>query len=230
MLKEKLEDYIGYNFKDTSLLELAITHPSFAREQATPDLNYQRLEFLGDAVLSCIISESLYNLFPHYREGAMARARSALTKGKFLTQLSKSLHVMDFIRVSEVEKKAGGNTRNAALEDALESIIGAIFLDSGFEQTRSVVLNWYGDIDTHLNELLINENPKGILQEKYPHGSIKYELISESGPPHSRIFCVRLLVNNSIVGIGVGPTKKEAEEVAAQQALLMEPQQTRPNG
>lgn len=219
----KLEGYLGYVFKNKSLLKMALTHPSFAQEPKPTDFHYQRLEFLGDSVLSLILTEHLYTLFPEEREGNLARYKAALIKGSFLAQLALQLNLPSFIQVSDAEMKSGGKNKPSILEDVFEAIIGAIFQDSHFESTRQCVLSWYQGIEHHLKNTLSSENPKGQLQEylqkNNPNPDIKYTLIEESGPDHRKFFKVAVSVQEKILGSGKGSSKKNAEEKAALEAL-----------
>ncbi len=199
---------LGYTFKDQSRLSLALTHPSYALEQNSHNDHYQRLEFLGDSVLSLTITQELFHLFPLEREGA---------------KLAKKLNITPFILLSDAEKKSNPTIRPSILEDCLEALIGAIFLDSDFDTTRQTVLNWYGDIPATLDALEGSHNPKGQLQEllhqSQPNSSLKYKLLETSGPDHHKSFTVQLLLNGQPLATGHASSKKAAEEKAASTAL-----------
>jgi ribonuclease III len=217
------EKRIGYAFKDRRLLCMALTHPSWAQQHSGEE-NNQRLEFLGDAVLSLILAHELYDRMPHKREGVLTRSRAALAKRALLSTLAKELGIDTAIRLSEAEVRNGGRTRQSILEDALESVAGAVYLDSGFDTVRDVVLRWYGDVEERLSHILGSHNPKGRLQElvqpEMGNEAIVYEIVSEEGPPHLRTFRVRVDIAGKPMGEGQGPSKKEAEENAARAALL----------
>ena len=222
-----LETGLGYHFSDPLLLLVAITHPSCHQEASASEMldHNQRLEFLGDSVLSLILAEKLFDLFPDEREGVLAKSRSALAKGTFLSKLARQLSLDAFLRMSRHEESRGGRKRAAALEDALEAIIGAVYLDSDYPTVREVVLNWYGDIETVLASTLRHENPKGKLQEKMqsasPPKTIEYKILTTEGPDHRKVFTVEVLIDGECWGTGSGKSKKDAEEAAARLALKM---------
>ena len=185
---EKLLNFqhrIGYDFKNPILLTEALTHPSFNQHQREKPDN-QRLEFLGDSILGAILSEELFHLFPGGNEGLLSRNRAVLARGSFLAKLARDIDLGSVLRMSSAEKKNKGNQRNSALEDAIEALIGAIFLDGGMEATRDRVLSWMGDLSQHLEQSQIKFNPKGKLQEMVqasrPQDKIRYQLEKESGP------------------------------------------------
>ncbi len=219
----ELETVIGYRFGDRDLLQRALTHPSWTQLHAE-DEHYQRLEFLGDAVLSLILAGELYKILPSKREGALTRARSALSRGKQLASLAVELGLPKHLRLSEAEERNGGRQRESILEDIVEAVIGGIYVDGGYEMARTVVLSWYGNLRERLKELLSGHNPKGQLQEKVQptlgNEAIKYRVLEESGPPHDRTFKVVVEIDGQAAGEGVGGSKKEAEENAAREALL----------
>lgn len=213
---------IGYVFRDLRLLERALTHPSVQQED--PGLeNNQRLEFLGDAVLQLAISEKLHALFPEEREGQLTRRRATLTRGEFLAGLARRLGVHGVLRVSGPERSTGGHERPAALEDATEALVAAVYLDSDWDTARRVVLAWFGDLGASLERYETGMNPKGQLQElvQPDHGNsaIVYRVLKTEGPPHDRRFEVEVLLHERALGVGAGSSKKEAEEAAAREAL-----------
>ena len=216
------EARIGYTFRDKTLLCMALTHPSWA-QQHTGEENNQRLEFLGDSVLSLILARELYDRMPHKREGVLTRSRAALAKRALLSTLAKELGIDEAIRLSEAEDRNGGRTRQSILEDALESVAGAVYIDSNFDTVRGVVLQWYGDVRERLSHILESHNPKGQLQElvqpNLGNEAIVYVTVGEDGPPHLRSFRVRVDISGKSMGEGSGASKKEAEENAAREAL-----------
>lgn len=218
----ELETSLGYHFKDPSLLERAITHPSYCQAESKNSHN-QRLEFLGDAVLGLILAQFLFTSLPSKREGVLTRNRAALAKGTHLSALARDLGLAPHLRMSEAEERNEGRLRDSILEDALEAIIGAIYLDSDFETTRQIVTLWLGDIRQRLDELLGDHNPKGRLQEQvqpiHGNGAVIYSVLHSEGPDHAKQFTVEVRVKGEIMGIGSGSSKKEAEENAAQVAL-----------
>lgn len=220
---EALEAAIGYRFRDRSLFELALTHPSRQRTMPGFQLNNQRLEFLGDAILNTILAAELYCRNPLYREGDLTRARAALANGPRLAAMAARMGLDEALLVGTAEETSGVRQRISALEDALESVAGAVFLDSGYETARRVVLAWYGDLDAAVQEGLLEANPKGCLQEVVQpvlgNEAIRYELLAETGPEHAKHFSVVLFVKDVEIARGAGVTKQSAEAVAARAAL-----------
>jgi len=219
----ELQEGLGYTFRDLRLLEEALTHPSILAEHPEPVTNNQRLEFLGDAVLHLILTDALFSLFPGDREGALSKRRAALTKGVFLTGLARRFGIDRHLRMSAGEASSGGRSRAAALEDAWEAVVGAIYRDSDLETTRTCVLAWYGDLAGHLLNVESEENPKGRLQERIqPHhgnSALRYEVIATDGHDHARTFEVAVYLQDKPIGRGRGTSKKTAEESAAREGL-----------
>ena len=213
---------IGYEFKDEILLTEALTHPSF-HEHKRQKPNNQRLEFLGDSILGAILAEELFHLFPQGDEGTLSRNRAVLARGTFLAELARSIELGSVLRMSSSEKKNKGDQRNSSLEDAIEALIGAIYLDGGMESARDCVLSWMGNLSNLLENTQVKFNPKGQLQEliqaKHPKDKIRYKLEKESGPPHLRTFSIKVMIGEEELGWGKGKSKKEAEEKAAIEAL-----------
>ena len=220
----KLQRRIGYRFKDSDLLLRSMTHPSYCRQATQSGSHNQRLEFLGDAVLSAILADRLFHLLPAEREGTLSQGRSVLSRGTNLAELSRKLGLPRYIRMSESEEQNGGRNRDSILEDALEALIGAIYLDSGWKAAKRTVLSWYGNIDELLDNLLTGQNPKGDLQElvqpKFGNDAIEYTVTEQSGPAHKKSFKVEVLIKGEKMGHGEGSSKKEAEETAARRALM----------
>jgi len=219
----EFESIINYTFKNKDLLITALTHPSFFLQAEGASKNYQRFEFLGDAILSFILTEKLFNLYPNEREGELARYRAVLVQGIGLSNLARKLQLPNFIRLSDAEFKSGGNNKDSILEDVFEALIGAIYLDSEIETTKTLINHLFSNIPQLINETLPNLNPKGKLQEIIQHTSptisINYSLLQSSGPDHNKSFTVNVLINGQILGTGSGSSKKTAEENAAIQAL-----------
>ncbi len=220
---KQLQQRLAYTFRDSKLLVYAITHPSYLHEHPTEPESNQRLEFLGDAVLQLILTEALYQQYPDDREGALSKSRSTLTKGIFLSQLARQIGLAACLRLSTSEEQTGGRDRDTALEDAFEALVGALYLDSDLATTRRVVLALYGSFAEHLAMIQPSENPKGRLQELVQpvHGNhaIRYEVIATHGEDHNREYEVQLTFNNEPIGIGLGKSKKTAEEAAARLGL-----------
>lgn len=214
-----LETKIGYTFKDKGLLKLALTHPSSMNAAHSRILSNQRLEFLGDAVLQTIISDFVYRQLDDKPEGDLTRARIAMTHGKFLAKLAESLTVPQ----SLILPKKLSHLRDvaSAKEDALESLIGAIYLDSDFENAKRIVLDWYEAASLDVDEMVETQNPKGQLQEAAAKlgKTVKYRLASQTGPDHDKKFEMEVLVDDEVMGSAIASSKKEAETKAAAIAL-----------
>ncbi len=218
-----LETRLGHRFADRALLREALTHPSYFNERPTEGPHNQRLEFLGDSVLGLIITETLYTLHPTEPEGVLSRHRSVLTKGRCLAQLALELGLDSALLLGGSEDATGGRARASNLEDAFESLIGALRLDAGLERTREIVLAIYGPLAPRLVLGVANDNPKGRLQERIQptHGTtpLRYETVQIGGPDHAREFASTVFLADRVLGEGRGASKKAAEEAAARAAL-----------
>lgn len=183
----------------------------------------QRLEFLGDAVLQLILTEALFELYPDEREGPLSKRRAALSRGEFLATLARELGLAEYLRLGQSEETTGGRGRPAALEDALEALVGAIFVDSNYATVRRVVLALYGPLADRLSNVTPGENPKGRLQERVQpeHGNTALRYVCEhvSGQDHAREYEARVYLHDQLLGSGRGSSKKAAEEAAAREAL-----------
>jgi ribonuclease-3 len=220
---QSLQDRIGYRFRRRELLVEAVTHPSYLQEHPEIPMSNQRLEFLGDAVLMLLLTEELYTLYPDDREGQLSRRRAALSKGQFLSILARELGLDGCLLLSSSEESTGGRTRAAALEDAFESLVGALYLDSDLPTTRRVVLALYGPLAHRLVAVEDIENPKGRLQElvqpKHGNSALRYEVTATAGEAHQREYQVTVFLLDRPLGTGTGTAKKIAEEAAARAAL-----------
>ena len=217
-----LEKRMGYFFRNPSLLEQALTHPSFNEHTKGKEDN-QRLEFLGDAILGGILSLHLYELYPNDDEGSLSRKKAVLARGSTLASLGSKLGLPEALQVSRTERKNQGHLRPSTLEDAIEAIIGAIYLDGGWPDAQKCVLRWLGDVNQMLEAGESGFNPKGQLQEfvqsQNPEEKIKYHLVREEGPPHDKRFLMQITIGGAVIAQGSGKSKKEAEEKAAGEAL-----------
>jgi ribonuclease-3 len=219
---DQLQAHLGYTFRQPNLLELAITHPSFLPENPDAECN-QRLEFLGDAVVQLVLTEALFQLFPAEREGVLSKRRAALANGTFLARLSREIGLDACLRLGTSEESTGGRLRAAALEDAFEALIGAIYLDAEFSTARRVMLAVYGSLHERLAAVESAENPKGRLQEivqpAHGNGALRYEVVRTDGADHAREYEVTVFLQDRPLGTGRGTSKKLAEESAAHAAL-----------
>lgn len=221
---DQLEAALGYQFRDRNLLVLALTHPSIAHEAGVGHLQQhnQRLEFLGDAVLQLIVTGELYAHFPSYGEGPLTQARAQMVNRIALAAHARRLNLGTFLILSRGEDSTGGRVRTSTVADAFEAVVGAVFLDGGFEVARSLVLTLFRDSLGAVNELPNLDNPKGELQELLQSRSPeppRYEQLSASGPDHNRQFESAVYHEGVELGRGIGRSKKLAESAAALSAL-----------
>lgn len=220
---EELEQLTGYRFKNLNLLKLAVTHPSMRYEQAYGSDN-QRLEFLGDAVVQLLMSERLYHLMPNMDEGGLTQTRSSVVSTKSMADIARFHGLGGFLKLGRSEEINGGRTRDAALADVLEAVIGAIYVDGGIENARRVVEFFFSNQIQRVKTTaaLSDFNPKGRLQEIIQDHSSSlptYKITHESGPDHKKHFLATVTWNGHLLGEGTGPSKKEAETDAANAAI-----------
>lgn len=220
-LLEELQDKIGYRFQNTDLLKQALTHSSFANEQKINKLkDYERLEFLGDAVLELVSSEFLFRENPQMPEGQLTKLRASMVCEPALAYCAKDIDLGSYILLGRGEEYTGGRYRSSITSDVMEAIIGAIFLDGGIENAKKHI---YHFILSDLENKILFLDSKTILQEeiqKKKDAQLRYELIGESGPDHNKQFTVDAYLNDVLIGSGTGRTKKAAEQQAAYEALL----------
>lgn len=219
----RFEAVLDYEFRDRSLLRLALTHPSVAQEEGSAILHNQRLEFLGDAVLQLIVTHDLYDKFCEADEGPLTKARARLVNRRCLANHARDLGMGKFLRISRGEEMSGGRDRQSALGDAFEAVIGAVYIDSGFDSVCRLVRRLFQKELGEIELIPSLENPKGELQELLQaHSSTppQYQLESMSGPDHDRRFVCSVYHAGTELGRGEGKSKKEAEGQAAIQALV----------
>lgn len=218
---EQLEKNLKYTFKNKELLKNALAHSSYANEKKGSVASNERLEFLGDSVLSIIVSDYIYKNFPNLPEGQLTRLRASLVCEKTLCSFSKQLGVGECILLGKGERANGGTTRPSILADAFEAILAAIYLDGGMEPAKKHVLRFVKSELSHLE----HENFKDYkteLQEiiqRNPEEKLTYVLTGESGPDHDKCFTVEVHLNSNVIGEGSGHSKKNAEQAAAKKAL-----------
>ena len=218
---ERLEQNLKYTFKNKELLKNALAHSSYANEKKGSATSNERLEFLGDSVLSIIVSEHIYKNFPNLPEGQLTRLRASLVCEKTLCEFSKQLQVGDYLLLGKGERANGGCERPSILADAFEAILAAIYLDGGMEPAKRHVLRFVQSELSHLE----HENFKYYkteLQEiiqRNPEEKLTYVLKGESGPDHDKCFTVEVHLNSNVIVKGSGHSKKNAEQAAARQAL-----------
>ena len=217
---EQLEQTIGYTFHNKKLLKQAMTHSSYANEKKLGKLGCnERLEFLGDAVLELISSDVLYARFPKIPEGELTKKRASLVCEPSLAYCARQFDLPKYLLLGKGEDMTGGRMRDSIVSDATEALLGAIYLDGGFENARDFVLRF---ILNDMEHKQLFYDSKTILQELVQEKgklSVEYFLTGESGPDHNKQFSVEVCVNGTVLGRGTGHTKKAAEQAAAYQAI-----------
>ena len=213
-----LENSIGYTFKDKRLMERAFVHSS-----ADAGESYERLEFLGDAVLELTVSEHLFFEKPGYSEGEMTKSRAALVNESALVKLARELNLSEYLTLGRGERNSGGADKPSILADVVEALIGAVYVDGGFDAARDVVRRL---MESSFDKVLSGggvRDYKTQLQEHYHKqgiSDIRYTVYKEEGPPHDKVFYVRLFVAGEEISQGKGRSKKAAEQKAARQACM----------
>lgn len=219
---ERLEEKIGYCYKKKELLQQALTHSSFANEQKiNKSRDYERLEFLGDAVLELVSSEFLFHSNPDMSEGKLTRLRASMVCEPSLAYCARDLELHEYIRLGKGEEMTGGRHRDSIISDVMEAVIGSLYLDGGFQAAHDFIHRF---ILTDLEDKILFYDAKTVLQEmiqETPQGSLNYRLIKEEGPDHDKVFVVEAYINGKPVSQGQGRTKKAAEQQAAYEAILM---------
>mgnify|MGYP003639927341 CR=1 FL=1 len=217
-----LEDKVGYKFRNSLLLAEALTHPSLAYETQKPHFDNQRLEFLGDAVLQLILTEELYNLFPTFGEGRLTKLRSRLVSRSALKVYALEIGLGQYLMLGKGEEASGGRNRSSTLADAFEALVGAVYLDGGFEAAQEFLAAHCRKSMEVIEAMPAEVNPKGQLQEilqAISSSSPRYIVLSQKGPDHKKTFICGVEWNGIKLGEGKGSSKKEAEANAASTAL-----------
>ncbi len=218
-----LQKNLGYTFKNESLLLNAVTHSSYANEARGGVTSNERLEFLGDSVLSVIVSDYIYKQFGNLPEGELTKLRASLVCEKSLCGFSRELQLGLFLRLGKGEEKGGGRERDSILADAFEAVLASIYLDSDLETARGFVMRFILKELKHTDDEVFKDY-KTALQEiiqRNPEEYVTYILTGESGPDHDKLFEVEVHLNSNIIGKGKGKSKKQAEQMAAKQALSL---------
>ncbi|MBE5905962.1 MAG: ribonuclease III [Lachnospiraceae bacterium] len=218
---QEFQEKIGYQFRNEKLLKQALTHSSYANEKRLKKLSdNERLEFLGDAVLEIITSEYLYQQYRDVPEGDLTKLRASIVCEQTLALCTKPLQLGSYLLLGKGEHMTGGRNRKSILSDALEAVIGAIYLDGGFTSAKEFILKF---ILTDIEHKQLFYDSKTILQELVQaefSEDLNYALVKEEGPDHAKLFGVEARIGSKCVGVGEGPTKKAAEQEAAYHALL----------
>lgn len=214
-----LEDKLGYTFENPGLLRLALTHRSVSSDDPSRNDN-ERLEFLGDAVLQLVITDLLYESYPHLAEGQMAKVRAAVVSGSALAEIARSIDLGAHIELAQGEERTGGREKDSILADAVEAILGSVYLDSGIDSVGEIILSLWADRVADRAKSPGIKDYKTRLQEHVARDGRRpvYE-VEGSGPDHSRQFRAVVYVDGSRLGSGEGRSKKAAEQSAAQEAL-----------
>ncbi|MFA6409775.1 MAG: ribonuclease III [Gammaproteobacteria bacterium] len=215
---QNLSDRLGYHFRNLNLLEQALRHRSVGAS------SNERLEFLGDSILNFVIAAELFQIYPKYDEGELSCLRAALVNGKILAQIGKELQVGDYLFLGVGEIKSGGSKRSSILADAVEAIIGAIFLDGGIDACKDRILAWFKDRIAKTT-LLEHKDPKTKLQEIVQKNKLplpNYEITRTEGAAHAQTFHVKCCVEGlDQVTFGAGSSRRQAEQDAAEKFLLL---------
>lgn len=224
MTTERLESALGLKFRDPELLQQALVHRSFLNEQGgQPSDSYERLEYLGDAVLELTVSTELYRRFPLISEGELTKRRAVLVCGESLAGVARRLGLGEFLLLGKGEEAAGGRQRDSILAAAFEAVVAAVYLDQNYEQTSRFVLRLMNqELEELFNQGTLPENPKSRLQEHVQGKGVptpRYRLVSSEGPDHCPQFTVEVLVDGQAMGVGRGGKRSDAEQDAAQDAL-----------
>ena len=219
----EFENKIGYTFKNKELLHEALSHSSYANEVKRGRHSNERLEFLGDSVLSIVVSKHLFTHFKHLPEGELTKIRASLVCEKALFEFSKKIDLGKHILLGKGEENSGGRERPSIVSDAFEAVIAAVFLDGGMEAAEKYVLSFIPkNIEATGSKSL--HDYKTMLQEiiqKNPEERVEYVLADQTGPDHDRKFVVQVRLNSNVMGTGEGHSKKQAEQAAACEALRL---------
>ena len=214
---------LGVEFADLTLLHQALIHSSYANEAKEKNIVHnERLEFLGDAVLELASSTYLYMHFPQMPEGQLTKTRASIVCSTSLAELARTLHLGDYLLLGHGEEMSGGRDRQTNLEDVFEAVIGAIYLDRGWDTAKDYVVRQLMPLFKQVEQGAILKDYKTILQEiVYQDASqnVSYELVGTSGPDHDKTFMFNVLITGKVMGTGSGRSKKEAEQQAAKEAL-----------
>jgi ribonuclease-3 len=221
---DEFQDFIGTHFNNQNLLQQALTHRSYLNEHFEDDLrDNERLEFLGDAVLDFIAADMLYERFPELPEGDLTRLRSALVRTEALAEFAGQCHIGDVLRVGKGEENTGGRVRRNNLCRAFEAVIGALYLDQGTEAVKVFILPRMLELLERVKQEALEKDARSRLQEFSQltyNITPSYRKVSAMGPDHDKEFLVEVIINNNIVGQGIGKSKRSASQAAAADALV----------
>ena len=222
-----LEKTIGYIFKNRKLLHTALTHSSYSNEKRAHGVKescYERLEFLGDSVLSLIVSDYIFSVYPDMPEGELSKVRAGTICEKALAEFARNIKLGDYLFLGRGEELTNGRKRPSILADAFEALLASIYLDGSIDDVKRFLLPFVKREIKSILESGHTADYKSILQQivQQEKGELlEYVLVEESGPAHKRIFTVEARLNNNVVGVGTAGNKREAEQIAAREALSL---------
>ncbi len=224
VLLEEMQNRLNYQYKNTFLLEEALTHSSYANEHRNKNVkDNERLEFLGDAILDLVISEYLFKKYPQMPEGDLSKTRASIVCEGSLAKMSKMIGLGEYIFLGKGEELTGGRQRPSVLADGFEALVGSLFLDGGFERAKAFLVDTLiAEVEQMVTIETLYKDYKTLLQEyiqKTSNEAILYEVVAEEGPDHDKCFHVEVYHDTICLGRGVGKSKKEAEQDAAKNAL-----------
>ena len=218
-----LEEKTGHKFNNPELLKRAMVHASSANERQGRRIQHnERMEFLGDAVLQLVVSEYFFQHYPKVAEGELTKMRASVVNEQVLAQIAKDLALGEYLRLGKGEELSGGRERPSILSDAMEAVIGAIFLDAGLEKARDFILQYLSGPLAAIEKGNYRQDYKTALQEQMQRvagRNVQYRTISQQGPDHDKVFTVQVEADGEVLGSGTGKTKKDAEQAAAREAL-----------
>lgn len=224
-----LQKKLLHKFENTELLQEALTHPSYSADKQTPIPHNQRLEFLGDAVLQIVITEMLFNEHPQHPEGVLSKARSVLTNEDALENLARKIDLGKYLRLGKGEEQSGGRDRKSNLADAMEAVLGALYLETELDKPRRFLNQYFRDLVKNPQILLQQENPKGALQElsqeKFKEAP-DYHTVEVTGPEHEPEFVIEVSIGSRVLAREQGESRKQAEKNAAAKALQILTEET----
>ena len=212
-----IENIIGYRFKNKDFLQEALTHKSFAGEHRRTKHN-ERLEFLGDSILGAVVADYIYNQCPHVEEGVLSKIKSNLVSRRNLHLWGKQMSLGRFMLLGRGEIATGGRERDSIISNAVEAVIGAVYLDGGYAAAQAVILPWVRSQELTQDEQDFKSILQEFLQKRGPQTPL-YEVIQTVGPEHDKVFTVQVSLMGQVLGRGKGHNKKSAEQAAAQNAL-----------
>ena len=222
MKTAELENMIGYEFKDKTLLDRALTHSSYNREKNTKHVDNERLEFLGDAFLDAIVSVELFRRRPSWTEGKLTKTRAIVVCEKSLAEIARGIDLGAYLNMGYGEEQAGGRFKDSIIADSIEAIIGALYIDGGYDEANRFVLKFFHETIENAIEGKLFKDYKSEVQEilqKNGKVEIAYVIDKEEGPDHDKTFYVHLECEGISYESGVGKSKKEAEQLAAKKSI-----------